>query len=304
MAIDLPLPVPPVPPASPSHRGFPTARSPGGPHHVPINQLRQTRATLARSRRLTEREREKERRAKSTGASVRALIETIRTRVNRRTAAIINEMHRGGGWARRRRSNYSDRGGNSQVRRGAARSGRPCGARWRVINDPPREYPRGDSDPPRAGGRGRAGTGRRRGGGGGLDWGSSISRINATVRRVEVASPAQIQERPLAMCQRKRMETRRRVTRLFVYSTNRCTTRRFRRGRRACNGRARVRACVCARACARAFTRRVANDLCIPLITSMHRTVLSGDHSFIRPTCALRYCQRRKHPRHEHRAAP
>lgn len=44
-----------------------------------------------------------------------------------------------------------------------------------------------------------------------------------------------------------------------------------------------------------AFTCYVANDLCIPLITSMHCTVLSGDHSFIRPTCALRYCQRRKH---------
>jgi len=154
MAIDLPLPVPPVPPASPSHRGFPAARSPGGPHHVPINQLRQTRATLARSRRVTEREREKER-AKSTGASVRARIETIRARVNRRTAAIINEMHRGGGWARRRGSNYSDRRGNSQVRR-AVRSGRPRGARWRVINDPPREYPRGDSDPPSSwGGGGR-----------------------------------------------------------------------------------------------------------------------------------------------------
>lgn len=47
-----------------------------------------------------------------------------------------------------------------------------------------------------------------------------------------------------------------------------------------------------------AFTRRVANDLCIPLITNVHCTVLSDDHSFIRPTCALRYCQRQKHSRH------
>lgn len=55
-------------------------------------------------------------------------------------------------------------------------------------------------------------------------------------------------------------------------------------------------------ACVYAFTCYVANDLCIPLITSMHCTVLSGDHSFIRPTCALRYCQRQKHRRRTIRA--
>lgn len=63
---------------------------------------------------------------------------------------------------------------------------------------------------------------------------------------------------------------------------------------------ARARLCVCV--CVYAFTCYVANDLCIPLITSMHCTVLSGDHSFIRPTCALRYCQRQKHRRRTIRA--
>lgn len=92
------------------------------------------------------------------------------------------------------------------------------------------------------------------------------------------------------------------VTRVFIYSVN--CGQRWRRRRGICRRRHRVwRRGVCNRrthgrayTCAYAFTRRAANDLCIPLITSVHCTVLSGDHSFIRPTCALRYCQRQKHP--------
>lgn len=109
------------------------------------------------------------------------------------------------------------------------------------------------------------------------------------------------------------------VTHVFVYSVN-CGRRWWRRRGNLPEAasrlggfvigvhtriRARVHVCVCI------YAARAANDLCIPLITSVHCTVLSGDHSFIRPTCALRYCQRQKHPRHAeqppyrlHRNAP
>lgn len=85
---------------------------------------------------------------------------------------------------------------------------------------------------------------------------------------------------------------------VLVYSAR--ITRRFCRGRRVrivTGARTYVReyVCVCVCTCVCAFTGRVANDLCIPLITSMHCIVLSGDHSFIRPTCALRYCQSQRH---------
>lgn len=96
------------------------------------------------------------------------------------------------------------------------------------------------------------------------------------------------------------------VTRVFVYSRRGQERGWWRRRRRAFAGSGSVRGWfvtgvhtrVHVHVRAYAFTRRVANDLCISLITSVHCTVLSGDHSFIRPTCALRYCQRQKHPRH------